>query len=86
MIGHMGYGKVGYGMMGGTAIFGFFFFLLLLALIWLIVSKALLNTRKYKMMKDFKQVYGKHRHHDCDCDCDCNKEEDKPRRGRKSKD
>lgn len=70
----MGYG--GYGMMGGYYLFSFFLFFLLLALIWLVVSKALLNTRKFKMMKDggfyggkHIEIIKKHKHHDCDCDC-----------------
>ena len=81
MIGQMGYSKlVGYGM-GGMYFVSFLFFLLLVALIWLVVSKALVNTRKFNMMKDNPMYSGmrmmmKHKEIiECTCDEDDEHEE-----------
>lgn len=75
MIGHMGYaGKFGGGYgMGGMYFFSFLFLVLLVALIWLVISKALLNSRKFKVMKDFPMHSGKHmmmmHKHGKECTC-----------------
>jgi predicted lipid-binding transport protein (Tim44 family) len=79
MIGPMSYGGLG---MGGLSLVSFFFFLLIAALIWLVVSKALINSRKYRMMKDFPSYY-RDGHCYCECRCDCHKEEGKPRKSNK---
>ena len=82
MVGHMGYSKIGGFGMGGMFFFSFLFFLLLVALIWLVVSKALVNTRKFKMMKDFPKHRGMHGRHGMmkhkhikECTCEEDEEE-----------